>query len=162
MRFSSFALLLCVGVLGCGTGKEPAEVELQKGDAAFEERDWLTAIGCYTESIRLKPDFARAYNKRGKTHLAQVNYDDASTDFTEAIRLDPDDPSSFLGRGTSFLRLEKYDEAIADFTESIRLNPNTDAYYGRGTAYKKQGNKAKADANADFTKGKSLRSYLND
>jgi tetratricopeptide (TPR) repeat protein len=130
MRFSPFVVLLCVGVLGCGSGTEPAEtpsasqqavIEYNKAFASVEKEDWPTAIACFTESIRLDPHYVSAYNNRGNTYLQQG----------------------------------KYDEAIADYTEAIRLDPDLAyAYYNRGVAYQNQGKKAKAEA--DFAKAKEL------
>jgi Flp pilus assembly protein TadD len=48
-----------------------------------------------------------------------------------------------------------FDKAIADYTEAIRLNPQcAEAHYGRGVAYEKKGEKAKAEA--DFAQAKKL------
>ena len=47
------------------------------------------------------------------------------------------------------------DKAIADYTETIRLDPELAvAYRGRGVAYEKKGDKAKAEA--DFAQAKKL------
>lgn len=44
---------------------------------------------------------------------------------------------------------------IADLNETIRLDPkDADAYYYRGLAYQKKGDKAKADT--DFAQAKKL------
>jgi Tfp pilus assembly protein PilF len=130
MRFSPFIFLLCVGVLGCGSGTEPPETpsasqqavtECNKGVAFTEREDWPTAIVCYTKAIGLDPDYARAYNRRG----------------------------------FAYFRQRKYDKAIADYTQEIRLDPNEPrAYHIRGIAYEYQGNNAKAEA--DFAKSEEL------
>ncbi len=81
MRFSPFIFLLCVGVLGCGSGTEPVETpdsgtkpasasqqavtEHNKGLAFVEKEDWPTAIACLTDAARLDPDYAKAYKNRG-------------------------------------------------------------------------------------------------
>ncbi len=56
-----------------------------------------------TESIRLKPDFSRAYNARGFAYLRQRDYQHALADFDQAIKLDP-----------------KYENAIQNRTATIR------------------------------------------
>ena len=44
---------------------------------------------------------------------------------------------------------------LPTYTEAIRLNPNyAKAYYNRGAAYEKKGDKAKAEA--DFAQAKKL------
>jgi tetratricopeptide (TPR) repeat protein len=47
-------------------------------------------IRCYTEAIRLKPDYADAYYNRGLARRAKGDHDGALKDYAEAIRLKPD------------------------------------------------------------------------
>ena len=52
----------------------------------------------------------------------------------------------YCDRGQAYLDQGECDKAIADYTEAIRLDPNsTDAYFNRGIAYQKKGDKAKAE-----------------
>ena len=37
-----------------------AIIEYDKGNDFFDKEDWDTAIACYSEAIRLKPDFAKS------------------------------------------------------------------------------------------------------
>lgn len=46
-------------------------------------------INCYTEAIRLNPDFAEAYNSRGDARKKKGDRDGAIVDYTETIRLKP-------------------------------------------------------------------------
>ena len=169
--------LLLVGVVGCGSSQDPeqalvqdespepppvetdankAEAEYNKGvDFALYRENWDAAIACYTEAIRIKPDYAMAYINRGVAYAGKGQYDKAITDYTEAIRIDPDDAKACVNRGVVYGNKGQYDKAIADFTEAIRINPDyTDAYNGRGVAYRKLGNDVKAAA--DFAKAKEL------
>jgi len=57
--------------------------------------------------------------------------------------------------GTSWSGKKEYDKAIADYDEAIRLKPDfAAAYYNRGYAYTKKGDKVKAEA--DLAKAKEL------
>ena len=93
MKFSPFVFLLCVGVLGCGSGTEPpsasqqAVTEHNKGLAFAEKEDWGNAIPCYTEAIRLDPDDAKAYHNRGIAYYEQGNKAKAEADFAKAKEL---------------------------------------------------------------------------
>ena len=44
--------------------KAQAQAELEKGELFFEKQDWDTAIVCFTEAIRLNPNYAAAYYDR--------------------------------------------------------------------------------------------------
>ena len=89
-------------------------------------------ILAYDEAIRLKPDYAVAYNSRGVSKVALGRYDDAIADYDEAIRLKPDYATAYSSRGVSKVALERYDDAIADYNEAIRLGPDATAYTNRG------------------------------
>jgi len=109
-------------------------------ERGFEATDPDTKISYYTEAIRLKPDFATAYNNRGNVRRAKGDVDEALADFTEAIHLQPDYANSYNSRG--FARQEKgdVDGALVDLTEAIRLQPNfAGAYNNRGNARRAKG-----------------------
>ncbi len=64
-----------------------AEQWFERGFGAIDSGE---EIRCYTEAIRLKPNFAEAYTNRGNARRAKVDLDGALTDYAEAIRLEPD------------------------------------------------------------------------
>ena len=87
------------------------------------------------EVIRLKPDFAEAYNIRGNAKAVLNRNEDAIADYDEAIRLEPDYANAYYNRGTAKDELGHHEDAIADFDEAIRLKPDiVDAYNNRGNA----------------------------
>ena len=86
--------LLLVGVVGCGKSEsnkarskpDKAEAELNKGVDVFDLKEWATAIACYTEAIRIEPDYSEAYYDRGVTYGELLGLSDiAIADFTAAI-----------------------------------------------------------------------------
>ena len=102
-------------------------------------------IRCYTEAIRLNPDFAEAYIDRGIVLKWQGKQAEAIKDFNEAIRLKPDDADAYIDRGITQELQGKLAKAIKDFNEAIRLNPGyAEGYFRRGVAHSKQGKLAKA------------------
>lgn len=54
----------------------------------YSRQEWR-AIGMLDEAIRLKPDFAQAYNARGFAWLLLRRYQEAIADFDAALRIDP-------------------------------------------------------------------------
>ena len=91
------------------------------------------SIAAYNEAIRLKPDYAQAYNNRGNVKVLLERHEEAIADYDEAIRLKPDYAQAYYNRGNAKGRLERHEEAIADYDEAIRLKPDyAQAYNNRG------------------------------
>ena len=88
------------------------------------ENDHRTAINAYDRSIRLKPDYAAAYNNRGVAKNDLGRHEDAITDHDEAIRLKPDLAGAYSNRGIALSNLGRYEDAITDFDEAIRREPD--------------------------------------
>ena len=84
----------------------------------------LAAIADYDTAIRLKPDYAKAYNNRGlaKDNLGQ--HLAAIADYDTAIRLKPDLAEAYYNRGIAKYNLGQYSAAIADYDTAIRLKPD--------------------------------------
>ena len=114
------------------------------------------ALADYAEAIRLKPDYAEAYNNRGAVKAALGRHDDAIADYAEAIRLKPDHASPYYNLGIGKAKLGRYDDALADYAEAIRLKPDHDgAFYNRGVAKDKLGRYE--DALADYDEAIRLK-----
>ena len=98
------------------------------------------AIADFTESIRLKPDYALAFAGRGQAKLAMAELDAAITDYGEAIKLNPNYSSAYISRGYAFLVKGDLDRAVADFGAALMLAPaNVVALNNRGLAYRRKG-----------------------
>ena len=67
----------------------------------------MGAIAHYTEAIKLKPDFANAYLRRGIAKLPKGQYFAALSDFDTAIRLKPDLVHAYISRGFAKLSLDQ-------------------------------------------------------
>ncbi|MCX6328377.1 MAG: tetratricopeptide repeat protein [Bacteroidia bacterium] len=100
------------------------------------------ALECYSEAIKIDPEFKEAYFNRGLVKHDLKNYKGAIADFTKAIELDPYDTAAYCFRGMSKNKLKTYNEAITDFNRALELNPNfEEAYFNRGIALIKLGKK---------------------
>lgn len=116
--------------------RQPTDDSNDRGLAALQAKDYDLAISCFSESIRLHPKDAIAYNNRGFANLKKGEYDQAIADFTEAIRLRPSFPLAYYNRADAYASQGEHDRAIDDYTEAIRLKPQmADAYNNRGSVY---------------------------
>ena len=134
-------------------GKRDAAIEkwraiahvVEGSDNDLAARAWLSvgylvrdespenSIAAYNEAIRLKPDYAQAYNNRGNVKGLLERHEEAIADYDEAIRLKPDYAQAYYNRGNAKGRLERHEEAIAAYNEAIRLKPDyAKAYNNRG------------------------------
>jgi tetratricopeptide (TPR) repeat protein len=63
---------------------------------------YQSAVDDFNEAIRLKPDYADAYNNRGGAYFKLRRYQLAVKDFNEAIRLKPDYADAYNNRGGTY------------------------------------------------------------
>jgi tetratricopeptide (TPR) repeat protein/S1-C subfamily serine protease len=96
------------------------------------QKNYKQAIADFTEAIRLKPDFALAYNNRAFARLQNKDDKGAIGDYNEAIRFNPNNALLHVNRG--FARLQNKDDkgAIEDFQQAIRLKPELSETYNNG------------------------------
>ena len=91
-----------------------AETYFFRGNAKYELGLYHEAISDYDKAIRLKPDYAFAYNNRGLAKENLKQYAAAISDYDKAIRLKPDFAHAYLYRGLAKYRLGRTWEAKQD------------------------------------------------
>jgi len=137
----------------CGTKNSLNAVTCASCGASFESRkaDSPQYIKDYDEAIRLDPQSAEAYYKRGFTYQNMGQGERAIEDFDRAIRINPEFAMAYSNRGYAYLNKRQYNRAIVDCTKAIKLDSkDVVSRLNRGTAYKLQDNEA--EAKADFEK----------
>ena len=119
------------------TGPLPdAEAYLKRGEASAGAHKYDQAIADYDMAIRLRPDYAEAYNDRGHAyHWKGGNADRAIADFTRAIELRPHYPTAYNNRGVVYMAGGHTARGIPDFDRALELDPTfRNAYVNRGNA----------------------------
>ena len=140
-----------------------AEECYQQGMSYISEDSYQQAIDCFTQSIRKRPDYLKAYRARAFI-LEQLGLNlRAKADFEKVAELQRQsyaspskagngsnshvDAEAHFQRGLAQFKKRKYGVAIEDFTQAIRINPNhRDAYCFRSQAYFQRGYDNQADA----------------
>jgi tetratricopeptide (TPR) repeat protein len=142
-------------------GAAPAVQEKELTAQQWFERglaaaDFDEKLRFFTEAIRLKPDYAGAYNNRGIVRGTKGDVDGELQDFTEAIRLKPNNAIAFHNRGIARRDKGDVDGALEDFAEAIRFKPDyADAYINRGIARRAKGDEE--GALKDYTEAIRLK-----
>ena len=114
----------CTALLSSDLPKEYMPYAFYNRGVAFQnERDLDRAIADYTDTLRLKPDFAHAFYNRGLVHQTKGDYDRAITDYTEAIRLNPAYFRAYKNRGLVYKAKGDMSDANSDLNEASRFRP---------------------------------------
>lgn len=124
-----------------------AAKKFEEGNINYYQGYYQEAISKYTESIKLNPNFAVAYNNRGNAYAKLQNYQQAISDWTQAIKINPNYIEPYYSRGFIYSAdLPNYEQAIEDFTQVIKLDPNNvSAYAFRAYCYEKLGKISEAE-----------------
>ena len=104
-------------------------------ERGFAAADIDEKLRFYSEAIRLKPDYASAFNNRAHARSDKGDAEGAFQDYSEAIRLNPNHALAFYNRGAVRRAKGDIEGALKDYSEAILLKPDfAVAYYNRGLA----------------------------
>jgi len=109
----------------------------------------------YNNAIRLNPNSAETYSKRGNIYSRLKKYDEAMEDHNKAIELNPKNAGAYNNRGVVYNALKEYEKAMEDYNKAIELYSNSaDIYNNRGNIY--SGLKKYDEAIEDYNKAIGL------
>lgn len=112
-----------------------AQEYLQRGEERAGAHNYDGAIADYTAALKLRSDYAEAYNDRGHAYYWKGDAAKAIADFTRAIELRPAYPNAFNNHGAAYMASGDSKRAIADFDRALELKPNfRHAYVNRANA----------------------------
>jgi tetratricopeptide (TPR) repeat protein len=140
-----FIFLVLTFICSCSEKKETALDWINKSDLLWNGGQYTEpkkAVEYLNNAIKLQPNNAETYNKRGSAYFNLGQYLRTIEDDSEAIRLKPDYALAHYNRGNAYVNLGQYQRAIEDYNQVVRLESNhADAYNNRGLLYLLQGNK---------------------
>lgn len=102
-------------------------------ERGFKATDRDEQVRFYSEAIRLRPDFADAYNNRGWARQTLGDREGAVRDYSDALRLRPDFVRAFNNRFEMRRSQGDLEGALKDCNDALRLRPNfAEAFHNRG------------------------------
>ena len=117
---NSYVILNILGAIYSGLGQ-------------YEE-----AISTYKKALKLKPDYAEAYNNLGNIFNKIGKNEESILNYREAIKLKPDYTDAYYNLGVILISADKYAEAITNFNRVIEFKPDhSDAFGNLGVAFNK-------------------------
>jgi tetratricopeptide (TPR) repeat protein len=134
------AIAACTREIGAGSlqDRQLAALYLSRGEAYSSRYDIGAALADFSQAIRLNPQFAAAYDARGRAY--HFLPDRALLDFNIALKLDPQFVRALVDRGAAYRLTGDLDRSRADLDEAIHLAPdNAHAYEVRGAVYRDKG-----------------------
>lgn len=107
---------------------------VQSASAAFQNKDYASAITSYSKAIEMSPFEITSYYNRGIAYYKTGNEKEAEGDFDKVLIMDPRMSSAYVYRGLCREKVGKYKEALADYEKASELKPN-DAAIHNNIAY---------------------------
>jgi len=108
-------------------------------------RDWNRPeeeIQAYKHALRLKPDYAAAYEHLGQRYMTARKFAEATEAFKQLSLLKPGDANAQNYLGEAYEAAGRHDDSIEAFRQAIRLKPDFGkAYFNLGKTLLAQGNR---------------------
>ena len=137
--------LVLTFICSCSEKNKTASDWLEKEKALWDGKKYTDprkAIEYLNNAIKLQPNNAETYTKRGAAYFNLGQCHGAIENYSKAISLKQDYTFAYNDRGAAYIGLGQYKQAIEDFNKAISLKPDyASAYNNRGAAYLLQGNK---------------------
>ncbi len=84
----------------------------------------LEAMEYLNRAVKIFPQYADGYQRRGLIYSHLKNYKQAEEDYKLALRYNPSHPIVYNNYGTLCFDQKRYEEAMTNFKQAVRYNPN--------------------------------------
>ncbi|MDP6095829.1 MAG: tetratricopeptide repeat protein, partial [Gammaproteobacteria bacterium] len=93
------------------------------------------AIESYKKALKIKPDYAEAYNNMGNALLNKGEPDPAIESYKKALKIKPDYAGAYNSMGNALKDKGEPDPAIESFKKALKIKPDyAEAYNNMGNA----------------------------
>jgi S1-C subfamily serine protease len=110
-------------------------------DYHFRAGEWPEGLVVADSLVKLMPQCAGAYLKRGRFFRVLNRAKSALEDFQVALKLDPRDPEVHVQIGDAWFDLHEYQKSVDSYTTSLSMKDSSAAYchFRIGCAYQEAG-----------------------
>lgn len=109
---------------------------IKQGTDALKRSEYDVAVARFSNAIRLAPEDAEAWGKRGEAYAGKGDSGHALSDCAQAIKLAPTSSAGYRRCGYVHFHAKDFERAVADYDTAIKLDPRVaSAYEQRGLAY---------------------------
>ena len=92
-------------------------------------------MDCYGQALKIKPDYAEAYNNRGSALQQLKRFEEALDSYERALKIQPDYAEAYYNRGNALQQLRRFEEALDSYGQALKIKPeHAEAYNNRGNA----------------------------
>lgn len=95
-----------------------------KGRAAYDDKEYSTALEAFEKVLSQRADWAEAYRYRGLAYSHSGQHERGVADYQKAIELDPDYGAAYNDLGWAYTELGQLDLAKANLDKALALEPN--------------------------------------
>ena len=107
--------------LAVTTGNNLAHYNLGRAFQSQGEID--KAIYQYRQAVKVKPDYAEAYNNLGAALESQKKFDEAVNCYRQTLKFKPGSADVYYNIGNAFQNQGKFAEAVKNYQQALRLKP---------------------------------------
>jgi len=110
------------------------------GLALKDKDDLEAAIDSFKQALKIKPDYAEAFNNMGTALNDNGDLDAAVGSYQKALKIKPAHAEAFKNMGDALNDKGDLEAAIGSYKEAINIKSNfVEAYYNMGEAHHKNG-----------------------
>ncbi|MDM9382384.1 tetratricopeptide repeat protein [Chlorogloeopsis sp. ULAP01] len=94
----------------------------KQANTFYDLQRYQDALLTYEKAVKIRPDYAEAWNGQGKALFKLKEYKAALTAYDKAIQLQPNYLEAWIGRGFVLKNLQRNQEAIASFDKALEFD----------------------------------------
>ena len=112
----------------------------RQGDENARESRWEEAEHCYSESLRLWPEYIRCWEKKGRCLWALNRYEEAIAVCDSALAIHRRHAFVWITKGLSLQGLHRFEEAVCCLAKALHRDPTSvDAWWVKGHCLRELG-----------------------
>lgn len=109
------------------SGSPTVDMLMLRGVEATEVSDLELARDMFDRAIRIKPDYAEAWNRRALLFFNDGHYDEAISDLEVALTYEPRHFGAWTGLGMIFESIDEPDAALRAYRKVLEIHPHAAA-----------------------------------